>query len=253
MLRFIENLPVELVGKHVLGYLSLQDIVLLERSCGSKKSHQLFLNLIPYCSPVVVPSRLHTDTSVIEWFSKRQCKISSLTIRLPGNNPCLHVKNLQVKYYDLEIKPRIKIESLIHVLKNDIASNVNSIQIHQDQNIEVIEELSACTANVKILYIDFSNNSIEWLTVDILSRWKLTECDFTRLSITTSFIMLVVQTCTELTSIKLNTSNIDDSAVIAIAQHCPKLETLMIYNRQITYTSLLALSERSLPLKELYP
>ena len=60
-----------------------------------------------------------------------------------------------------------------------------------------------------------------------------------------------MQACTELTSIKLDSCNIDDAAVIAIAQHCPKLETLLLRSNNITWTSLLTLSERSLPLKEL--
>ena len=66
MLSLIEQLPVELVGTNVLSYLYLQDIVMLERACGSKKSHQLFLNLIPYCTPVALPTGLDTSTYAID-------------------------------------------------------------------------------------------------------------------------------------------------------------------------------------------
>ena len=61
MLRLLEDLPVELVGTNVLGYLSLKDIVLLERACGSKKSHQAFMEQIPHRPPVVIPSSKHTN------------------------------------------------------------------------------------------------------------------------------------------------------------------------------------------------
>ena len=71
------------------------------------------------------------------------------------------------------------------------------------------------------------------------------------LKVNISFLLLIVQTCTELTSIKLYSDNIDDAAVIAIAQHCPKLETILLRSSNITWTSLLALSERGLPLEEL--
>ena len=101
MSSFIEELPVELVGTNVLGYLSLQDIVMLERACGSKTSHQLFLDMIPYCTPVELSNNQHNNTEALAWFVNRQCKLSSLTIILPGDNPCLHVKNLQVEYFDL--------------------------------------------------------------------------------------------------------------------------------------------------------
>ena len=52
MLNFIENLPIELVGTYVLVFLSLRDIVILERSYCSKKSHQFFVDMIPYSPPV---------------------------------------------------------------------------------------------------------------------------------------------------------------------------------------------------------
>ena len=103
MVRFIEQLPVELMGTNVLGYLSLKDIVLLERACCCKKSHQFFLDLIPYCPPLVLPSCEHKNHVVLNWFSKRKCSISSLTIRLPGDNPGLHMKNLQVDRFHLFI------------------------------------------------------------------------------------------------------------------------------------------------------
>ena len=48
MINLLEQLPVELVGTNVLVYLSLKDILLLEQACGSKKYHQLFLDIIPY-------------------------------------------------------------------------------------------------------------------------------------------------------------------------------------------------------------
>ncbi len=56
MLNLIENLPVELVGTNVLGYLDIRDIVMLERTCGCKESHQLFRFWIQSCPPVVIPS-----------------------------------------------------------------------------------------------------------------------------------------------------------------------------------------------------
>ena len=64
-------------------------------------------------------------------------------------------------------------------------------------------------------------------------------------------LTFIVQTCSELTSIKLNSNSIDDSTVITIAQHCSKLQTLVIESSKITYIFLIVLSERNLPLKEL--
>ena len=249
MLRLLEKLPVELVGANVLAYLSLKDIVMLERACSSRISHQLFLYLIPYCPPVVLPSCKHTNESVLRWFVNMKCKIESLTIHIPGGNPGLNMSNLLplVLSFDLQINYHSPIESYKPLLNNEVGE--------RDQNREVMEQLSDCTGNVKKLTIRNSNNCMDWLNVDVLSRWKLTELSFSEASIATSLVLLIVQTCTELTSIKVEFSTVHDAAVITIAQHCPKLETLQLWSSNITWTSLLALSERGLPLEELdiYP
>ena len=55
MLRLLEDLPVELVGANVLSCLDVKDIVILERACGSTKSHQAFMEQIPHCIPCEFP------------------------------------------------------------------------------------------------------------------------------------------------------------------------------------------------------
>ena len=63
------------------------------------------------------------------------------------------------------------------MLDQTIGNKVRSIVINGNQNNEVMELLSACTGNVKQLTLKYSNNCMEWLTADILSRWKLKEID----------------------------------------------------------------------------
>ena len=102
----IDILPVELIGSDVLGYLSLKDMVMLERSCGSKKFHQLFLTWIPFSPPVVLSSFKHNNKLVLDWFAKLYCRIKSLFVWVPwvpGESPVLPVQNLQVEYYDLHV------------------------------------------------------------------------------------------------------------------------------------------------------
>ena len=254
MLNLIDNLPVELMGTNVLGNLSLKDIVLLERACGSKKSHQTFLHLLTFCPPVQLPSRKHTNKYILNWFANRHCIICSLNITLPGSNPGLGIKQLKVNSVDLFINTNssCKVKNILPRMYNKVKCEIRKIKITGDQNREVMEQLSVCTGNVKQLTISYSKNCMDWLTADILSRWKLTNIIFNGVSIiTASFVSVIVQTCTELTSIKLDSYSINDAAVIAIAQHCPKLETLTMRPSNITWTSLLALSERGLPLKEL--
>ena len=251
MLSLIENLPLELVGMHVLGFLSLKDIVMLERACGSKTSHKLFLDMIPFYTPVVLPNNQHNNRAALNWFVNRRCKLSFLTIKFPGDNPCLHVKNLQVECFNLQIYSSITLESLKYLLESNTAHFINSVYITGNQNKEVMEQLIAYSRNVKQLKMHYAYNCMDWLTADILAIWKLTEISLQAGAVTTSFITLIAQTCTELTIIKLSSKTIDDSAVINIIQHCPKLKTLALTSKLLTYNSLIVLSERSLDLKEL--
>ena len=252
MLRLLEDLPVELVGTNVLGYLSLKEVVMLERACGSKKSHQAFMGQLPHRPAVVLSSKKHNDMVVLQWFANKQCKVYSLTIRLPCRNLGLPIMKLFVDYIDLCICSNTTTESLNCLLEGNISYKVRSVYIVGDPNKEVMEQLSACTENVKQLTISYSNKCMDyWFTVDILSRWKLQAVYVNNLELTKNLSLLILQTCTELTSIKLDCQNIDDAAVIAIAQHCPKLETLLLRSSNVSQASLLALSERVPPLKEL--
>ena len=180
MLRLLEDLPVELVGTNVLGYLSLKDIVLLERACGSKKSHQAFMEQLPHRQPVVLPSSEHTNKSTLNWLAKRQCTIEALTLQFSGENSVLHINKLKVKYFDLYINSYTTIECLNPFLESNVGCKVRSITVSSNQNRQVMEQLSArkkfkqlSTGNVKQLTVRNSNNCMDCLSIDILSRWKI--------------------------------------------------------------------------------
>ena len=251
MFNWFENLPVELVGTNVLGMLGIRDIVMLERACGSKESHQAFMDQIPHCTPCELSYNKIPTLSILQWFAKRKCRLLSVDVQLTADNPVFNVTNLKVDNFRLLLDSDTTAKSLKLLIDNNIGSKVNGIDISGNQNLEVTEQLSVCTRNVKQLTIRYSNNCMDWLTADILSRWKLKEILFCDSPIKTHLLFTIVHICTELTSIKLYSNTMDDAAVIAIAQHCPKLETLLLRSSNITWTSLLALSERGLPLKEL--
>ena len=248
MLRLLEHLPVELAGANVLCYLAINDIIRLERASNSRKSHQLFQSWIPFSPPVLCK---YSTIQALEWFSKRHCEIYSITIHLSRTNPGLYLKNLHVEYYKLFVDSDARVEHLNILVERNIGHKIKSIFIIRDPRKDVIETLSACTMNVKQLYIKNSSNYRDWLTIDILKQWRLKKVCLDGLEISPCLVLLIIQTCSELTSIKLYSVNIDDATVIAIAQHCTKLQTLSTDTSNITWTSLLTLSERGLPSKEL--
>ena len=249
MLGLIEHLPDDLVGVNVLGYLAVRDIVMLERASGSKKSHQIFLNIIPHSPPVILPPCKHQTISTLEWFEKRSCAIRSLNIQLPSDNPVLHMESLKVDNFNLQIFPQTTIENCKQFLESNIGVKVRSVAIKNDPSREVMEQLSVCTSNIKQMLIIAADHCMDWLTVDILTRWKIKVVELNKIFSITPLVKRIVQTCSELISIGLYCEDINDFAVIAIAQHCPKVEKLTINEYYIsTYNSLVALSERGLPL-----
>ena len=84
------------MGTNALGYLPLKDIVMVDQAPAAKKSAQQFSCCIPYCAPVALPSNKQKLVSVLEWFVKRRCKLKSVSLDLPGENPCLQVCMLTI-------------------------------------------------------------------------------------------------------------------------------------------------------------
>ena len=250
MLNWFDILPVELVGTNVMGLLEINEIIMLERGCGSKKSHQHFLHLFPYCPPVELPLKKHDSISSLEWFAKRRCTITSLTITLRWNKATFNVKNLSVDNINLIISSKINMHDCQPLFESDLRYKVKSIDVSVVVDKEVIEQLSIFTENLVKMKVAIDDTN--WLTVDILSRWKLKEIILMGTIVNKVLITLILQTCTEITQISLDSSTVDDAAVIAIAQHCPQLQSLSLpIECLITFNSLLALSDRGLPLKEL--
>ena len=253
LFNLIEKLPIDFVGATILHYLDIKDIVRLERACCSKASHQHFLDLIPHSPAIELSSSNHTDIACFEWFSLRRCKIKSLNINLPGNNLALHVKQLQVGIVNLSFEDNVTMDCCNNLFNSHLICQVKRLRIYGVHNEEVVEQLSRLTGNIETLHISGSFKFRDWLSKDILSRWKLKELSIYNSVVSVSIITLIGQTCTELTSIALDCSTADDAVVMAIAQHCPKLQLLVFYAfTPVTCKFLLVLSEYKLPLKELY-
>ena len=231
MLRLLEDLPVELVGTNVLGYLSVKDIVMLERACGSKKSHQAFMEQIPHSPSVELPYNKIPTLLTLQWFAKRKCRIRSVDVKLIADNPVFNVTNLKVNNFRLLLDSDTTAKSLKLLIDINMGGKVKEIDIRGNQNRAVMEQLSDCTRNVQTLNFRFPENCMDWLTAEILSRWKLTEIHLYGLGITTTVVLLIVSTFPDLTRVYFTCKGIDDAAVIAIAEQCPKLETLSIDSR----------------------
>ena len=117
MFNILDDLPVDLVSNNVMNLLEIKDIVILERACGSKASYQHFMNMIPFCPPIELPLKKHSDISTLNWFARRNCKLHSLRIVIPDNN---HIQNLRIARLDLYLQSIITINHFKYVFQNHI-------------------------------------------------------------------------------------------------------------------------------------
>ena len=208
MFDWFENLPVEFVGTNVLGMLGIRDIVMLERACGSKASHQHFMNIIPYSPPVELPLKKHDNISSLEWFAKRSCKITSHTITLRMNTPALHVKNLQVDKIELRINSEILMLDCVALIESDVRYKVKSIYVEEVQKKEVITLLmQTCT---------------ELFSIELNSKTTVLD---------SSVVNIIAQHCPKLERLMLSsTTNITYKSLIALSERGLPLNELNISN-----------------------
>ena len=108
----LEGLPVELVGTNVLSFLSLQSMIMLERACASKESHQAFMEQIPHCTPCELPDNKIPTLLTLQWFAKRKCRLLAVDIILTADNPVFDVTNLMVDNFLLLLDSDTTTESL---------------------------------------------------------------------------------------------------------------------------------------------
>ena len=84
MLEYLIQLPSEVFGHNMLGFLELIDIIQFEKAAASDQSQQLIREILPYCPPIVVKSddRFELHKRSIEWFNKRRCHVEFVRINI---------------------------------------------------------------------------------------------------------------------------------------------------------------------------
>ena len=231
MWDIIERLPVDLAANEVLPCLELHDRVCLERACLSRKSHQLFLQLISASPPAM--SYFNTTMAehcVLHWINKTRCKIRRLYINVPNRNISLSTDlNVSLlKHIDLTIDRNCSMDNIHFMVITKCGYKVRKLYICGTQKVEVINTLCKLTPNASKLVVELDGNYETWLTGFVLSSWPLVSVTVTG-----------------------HSSVSRDSAIVAVAENCPQLQKLKVQFIHFTYISILALSEHSLPLRKL--
>ena len=287
MLEYLSQLPSEVIGQNMLGYLELADIIELEKSAASQKSQQFLKAIISYCPPIVFPKtwyKLSAKHEAINWCNNFRCRVQLLKIpvALLGEVDFEHsvLDNIEL-YLTWTLTQR----NIIPLDDPNISRRITQLVIQGNPNSSVMEVLFPKLQHVRCLQIfDIQHTSIEtqWfihakhLGVTLkelyishmfnpIDMYNLIAeyCPYLeKLSLSrgsggtvSNTLQTIVHNCPHLRylDIHLNYSSSAeaDADLTAFAEKCPQLEELSLYCRQLTDQSVIALAQHCSRLKKL--
>ena len=285
MLEYLMQLPCETMGKNMLGYLELVDIIQLEKASASHKWRQLLQSILPYCPPIIM-HRYMIKCEMFNWFNKRRCCVKHATIpveSLCGKRLvqhyifndieiCLnftillqHVEPLRNPYINRGIS-HVKIKGyqdpavidVLFSLFNNTNSSVRSLSIVASNLSEWIEHISKIGPYLREMFIDdFSTNFpiIKNLSLYCPYLEKLILNYGRKDSERNILLQTIASHFPHLRSLTVSgsypSSAEADADLTAFTEKCPQLEELSINCRQLTDQSMIALAQYCSRLKKL--
>ena len=224
MLEYLIQLPCEVFGRNMLGFLELVDIIQFEKAAVCHESQQLLKSILPYSPPIVV-NRFKWKLEAINWFNKRRCRVQHATIYIESlfgvdfQNYIFDDIELQISY--------IKSLQYIEPLQNSyISDRVTSVKIQGKQHAAVIEVLFSLLSSVRSLNIESTNLS-QWM--EHIKKIGPCLCD---LSICNNYalIKIITEYCPYLEKLSSSSEYAVSNIYILqnIANNCPHLRSLAI-------------------------
>ena len=279
MLEYLIQLPCEVLGHNMLGYLELIDIIQLERATSSHKWQPLLRAILHYCPPVVLSEKFILKYKVLYWFNKRQCRVK--VVKMDVNwlydvdfeHSILH--NIELCMYH-----SVSLNDILPLRNRMMYQNVTSLKIKGDQDptaMEVLFSLLSNSSRVHCLDIESSNLS-QWMnhikkigpclreislckgTTDFSLIKTITEyCPYLeKLSWSyvtgvsdSNILQTIASNCPHLRSLEITGDFISDANLTAFAEECPQLEELSLSCKQLTDQSVIALTQHCCRLKKL--
>ena len=288
MLKYLVQLPCEVFGHNMLGFLELADIIRLENAATSHKSQQLLISILPYCPPVAISDCFNHyfvwNREVINWFKKRHCSIQLIKIPIESlskvdfeystlenielylkrnislndtkllENSCFKPKICRVKMNGYQ-DPAV-MEVLFSLLSN--SSSVRSVDIESSNLFEWMENIKKIGPYLQDLALCSSSTQLSIITTitgycPYLEKLSL---KFQSSVIDNNALQSVANNCPHLRSLEIdgfnyNTSAECDADLTAFAEKCPQLEELSLTCPQLTDQSVIALAQHCSRLKKL--
>ena len=206
------QLPYDLFGIHIIGFLTFEDIIQFENAAASHDCRELLRGILSNTPQIL----LKTEKSVLpedcwKWCMEFQCRVQPVKMSLS----CLNEINSEVSVFVLDnISIYLSLDTPIKflaVLKNpNIAKRITRVHIHGSQLPEVMKILFSLLPGVRCLHLEgthLSNNQLEWI-------------EHAR------------QICAELTELFLNNIKGALGLYMSFSEHCPKLQCLCMHQQR---------------------
>ena len=174
MLKYLIQLPLEVLGQNMLVFLELINIIQWENAAASHESQQLLKAILPYCPPLAVISRKHFELNheVINWFTKRSCRIQHIKISLDLLNETKFEQFLADEI-ELSVDKKLVLNDTRRLEHSCINQRISSVNISDDQDPAVMEVFFSLLSNkssVRRLYIrpnniysNYTTNLFKWM------------------------------------------------------------------------------------------
>ena len=288
MLEYLIQLPCEVLGQNMLGFLELIDIIQFENAAASHKSHQLLREILPYCPPLVLSdsfNQVNWKQDAVNWFNGRRCRINFIKIELESLSE-VKFERCILDNIELCLSNYLSLRDIGSLCNHSIDKKVICLKIKGSQEpgvMTVLFSLLSSGCSVRSLDIMDSPNLSEWLQYikeigpylfklnihggnTYMSMIKsITEhCPYLdQLSLDSlrgvsdsNFLQNIANNCPHLRSLYIkffNYNNITeaDADLTAFAEKCPQLEELSLTCHQLTDQSVTALAQHCSGLKKL--
>ena len=163
MIEYLYQLPCNVLGHSMLGYLDLIDIIQFENAAASHQSQKFLRSILPYSPPTRLSETFNKTNFKLEmnkWFSERQWRVHFVSITLESlcevNSEFDNIELLLSKNSPLTDVQQLNNHCMIHKL--------TCVRIVGDQDPAVMEVLFSLLidSSVHSLNIQSSNQS-QWI------------------------------------------------------------------------------------------
>ena len=239
MLEYLIQLPCEVLGPSMLGFLELVDIIQFENAAASHESQQLLRSILPFSPPILMahkqPLRMHLES--IKWFDKRLCRIQFIKIPIESLWE-VDFEHSILENIELCLKNKTSLQHVEHPVKSYIHERVTSVNIQGIQDPAVMEVVVFSLLTNSSILIESSmrfNKSNLSLWMEHIKKIGPCLCELTirRCSIILIMLITITEYCPYLEKLSLRNwshmSGVSGSNILlSIATNCPHLRSLEI-------------------------